>query len=213
LVTGVTLAQISTGRTHACGLTADGTAYCWGDNNNGQIGDGTSGTNRTSPTAVALNLKFSKIFAGTYTTCGTLISPAGKLYCWGNNNNGQLGIGAASGSFNTPMAVNSSLTFATVTSGWDFSCGLTTSGETHCWGSNRYGTIGTSVSEQSNAPSPVRLAGDPGFVSISAGDRFVCGVTAAKVTSCWGRSDSGGLTADVIPPTTVSGSVVFRTSQ
>ncbi|MEY4609043.1 MAG: hypothetical protein RL625_1260 [Gemmatimonadota bacterium] len=213
LVTGVTLAQISTGSSHVCGLAADGTAYCWGENNSGQIGDGTNGTNRTRPTAVALSIKFSKIFAGNQISCGIALSPAGKLYCWGQNGTGQLGVGSFSGIFTTPTAVNTTLTFTSVVSGWDSTCGLTTTGETHCWGTNRYGTLGTGIPLQNNASSPLRLVGDPGFVSLAAGNRFICGVTAAKVTSCWGRNDEGGLTADPVAPTAVSGSTLYRTSR
>ena len=210
-VPGVTLSSISAGNEHSCGLAADGTAYCWGNNLSGQLGDGTQ-TQRLSPTLVALNLKFSKIFAGQSRTCGIAVAPAGKLYCWGEGGNGQLGIGANS-SVSTPTAVNSALTFSSVASGWDFTCGLTTTGQTHCWGTGRYGTLGTSVSTTTSQNSPVRVAGDPGFVSLAAGNQHVCGVTAAKVTHCWGRNRVGSLTADVIAPIAVTGSTVFRGSR
>jgi alpha-tubulin suppressor-like RCC1 family protein len=204
----VTFASVAAGYDHSCGLTADGTAYCWGNNRNGQLGDGTM-LIRTSPTLVALNLKFRKIFTGISQTCGITLSPAGKLYCWGTGGNGQLGIGGAS-SASTPTAVNSSLAFASVVFGWDFACGLTTTGETHCWGTGRYGTLGTGVPTTSNQGSPIRLAGDPGFVSLAAGFQHACGVTAARVTYCWGSNRYGALTAEVIAPSSVSGSTVFR---
>jgi alpha-tubulin suppressor-like RCC1 family protein len=80
------------------------------------------------------------------------------------------------------------------------------------------GLVGTGVSgiftqSAANANSPIRLVGDPGFVSLSSGSQHMCGVTAAKVTYCWGRNRYGGLTADAIPPTTVSGNAVYRGSR
>jgi alpha-tubulin suppressor-like RCC1 family protein/uncharacterized protein YjdB len=216
-VNGVTLMSIGAGEEHSCGLTADGTAYCWGANNDGQLGDGTT-TNRLSPTLVALNLKFSKLYLGPHITCGIVISPAGKLFCWGRGWNGALGNGASSGISTTPSAVNSSLAFSSVTFGWEAACALTTVGETHCWGRGVDGLVGTGVSgiftqSATNANSPIRLVGDPGFVSLSSGYQHMCGVTAAKVTYCWGRNRYGGLTADAIPPTTVSGNTVYRGSR
>ena len=211
-IPGVSLASISAGEDHTCGLTSDGTAYCWGSNSSGQLGDGSNAT-RLSPVPVALNFKFSKIFAGIRNTCGIVIAPAGKLYCWGQGGSGELGIGAGT-SVSVPTAVNSSLAFSSVVMTQNgASCGLTTGGDTYCWGYGGSFVVGSGVSETGNAFSPVRLAGDPGFVSIAAGYQHVCGVTAAKVTYCWGRNRYGGLTADVIPPTAVAGSTVFRGSR
>ena len=211
-VPGVALVSITAGNRHSCGLTADGTAYCWGENNGGQLGDGSANNSRFSPVAVALNLKFSKIFAGNGVTCGTLITPAGKLYCWGGGGWGQLGIGATN-SVSTPTAVNSSLSFTSVVFGQDFTCGLTSTGQTHCWGYTGAYTLGTGVTPNTAVSSPVRLANDMGFSSLMAGEQHACGVTAAKVTYCWGRNNNANLTAELIAPTSVTGSTVFRGSR
>jgi alpha-tubulin suppressor-like RCC1 family protein len=82
-------ASISVGGFHACGLTADGTAYCWGQNNFGQVGD-SSTTFRATPTPVAGGLKFSQISAGYQHTCARALSD-GAVACWGRNNAGELG--------------------------------------------------------------------------------------------------------------------------
>ncbi|MEQ1856710.1 MAG: hypothetical protein ABL963_09575 [Longimicrobiales bacterium] len=83
--------QIVAGAVHTCALVADGSAYCWGQNLHGQVGDGST-TNRASATAVAGGLRFRSIHAGGALTCGLAVD--GAEYCWGLNQNGQLGDGS-----------------------------------------------------------------------------------------------------------------------
>lgn len=79
---------LSVGGGHACALTADATAYCWGGNGFGQLGD-SSTTNRNAPTKVAGDRRFTQISAGLVHTCG--ITTAGAVACWGRNQAGELG--------------------------------------------------------------------------------------------------------------------------
>lgn len=72
--------MVATGARHACGLTADGKAYCWGVNMSGQIGDGTF-TDRPSPVAVLGGLVFQAISSGVEHTCG--LRADGAVFCWG----------------------------------------------------------------------------------------------------------------------------------
>jgi alpha-tubulin suppressor-like RCC1 family protein len=83
-----TFTSISVGGNHACALTADATAYCWGQNAAGQLGD-SSTTRRNSPTKVAGDLRFTQISAGFQHTCG--LTTSGAVACWGNNRSGELG--------------------------------------------------------------------------------------------------------------------------
>ncbi len=75
---------------HTCGLTTAGAAYCWGDNDWGQLGDGST-TGSAVPVAVSGGLSFISLVAGSFHTCG--VSSAGAAYCWGDNSSGQLGRG------------------------------------------------------------------------------------------------------------------------
>lgn len=75
---------------HTCGVASDGTAYCWGNNRFGQLGDGST-SNRNEPTAVEADVPFAEVAAGKGHTCG--ITTDGTAYCWGQNDGGALGDG------------------------------------------------------------------------------------------------------------------------
>jgi alpha-tubulin suppressor-like RCC1 family protein len=93
--------QIVAGAVHTCVLVADGSAYCWGQNLYGQLGDGST-THRSTAVAVTGGLRFRSIHAGGALTCG--LATDGTEYCWGFNQNGQLGDGTRE-SRSSPTAV------------------------------------------------------------------------------------------------------------
>src|SRR5439155_7778918 len=95
-----------------CGVTTSGAAYCWGLR--GQLGDGTSGTDRLTPVAVSGGLTFAAVSARGFHTCG--VTTSGAAYCWGTNGSGELGNGTRTGSL-IPVAVSGGLTFAAVSAG------------------------------------------------------------------------------------------------
>jgi alpha-tubulin suppressor-like RCC1 family protein len=85
-----TPSQLAAGAVSTCALLTDGTAYCWGQNLHGQLGDGST-TNRATASPVAGGLNFSSVFAGGALTCA--FTGEGGQYCWGLNQSGQLGDG------------------------------------------------------------------------------------------------------------------------
>ena len=111
---GFALASVATGVGHACGITATAAAYCWGNNQVGQLGHGTTGPDEPAPVAVVGNLKFSQISAGGEHTCG--VAKGGKAYCWGRGLAGQLGQGPIRFS-SAPSAVSGGHTFLQVSAG------------------------------------------------------------------------------------------------
>ena len=81
-------ASLTMGSAHGCGTVADGTAYCWGHNDLGMLGDGTTNPHFL-PTRVMGGLKFASLAAGWASTCG--IALQGAAYCWGSDELGELG--------------------------------------------------------------------------------------------------------------------------
>lgn len=92
----------SGGRSHTCAITLTATAYCWGLNEFGQLGDGTT-TDRLVPTPVLTNEVFVAIGAGDNFTCA--MTPDQRVFCWGSNANGELGTGTAGGMSSAPVLV------------------------------------------------------------------------------------------------------------
>lgn len=192
---------------HTCGLTAEGAAYCWGANDVGQIGDGTT-TNRSEPTAVAGGLTFRTIAAGWSHTCA--VATDDMTYCWGVNYSGQLGRwntgercgatatipGATCSTQPLPVIGQDSTAIPTFTSlslGFQTTCGLTSAGVAYCWGANGFGQLGGGSATPGATPTPTPVAGGLTFGSISVGDLHACGVTATGAAFCWGSNRNGEL--------------------
>ena len=191
----LTFVQISAGSLFSCGLIADGTAYCWGDNTKGQLGDGTQDPTqsyRPTPTRVSTSLKFVTISAGNTTTCG--IAQSGFAYCWGENYAGNLGNGTADGISPVPVAVIGGYRFVSIATGNTTTCAITANGEVYCWGrvqsDSGYGEVPRAQVE------PLRAGA--GMVSLVAGlqDQF-CSIDAAGLGYCWRfvfKYPGGGIT-------------------
>ena len=142
---------------HSCGVTTAGTTYCWGDNEYGSLGDGTT-TRRDSPVQVIGGVAFAQLAAGGFIghSCG--LTSAGKAYCWGENEVGAIGDGTTIDRL-SPAAVVGELTFTTLVAGYRHSCGRTTTGTVYCWGSGRAGQLGNN--SLMSASSPARVVGQP----------------------------------------------------
>ena len=216
---GVAFTRLTGGGAHTCGLTSDGTAYCWGANGGGQLGDNSTAI-RNAPVAVATDLKFVGLDAGAQHTCG--LTGSGIAYCWGANGRGQLGNGTTAARL-VPDAVTGSHTFQLITAGGfsiGHTCALNEEGVAYCWGDNERGQLGNGSGgfgkeDLSPHPTPIPVTGAPAFVSITAGPgRHTCGLTGAGAAYCWGENPFGALgdgsTGDRAVPVAVSGGLAFQ---
>ena len=212
--TALVFTQLTAGGAHTCGLTSDGTAYCWGSNLVGQLGDN-SNTDRNAPVAVLTALKFVSIDAGAQHTCA--LTSDGTAYCWGRNDRGQLGDAT---SFNrlVPVAVSGGLKFERIAAGGfniGHTCALTNNGAAYCWGDNERGQLGIgTVDVLVSHPTPQLVAGGLTFTRLSAGlGRHNCALTAAGIAYCWGENSYGALgdgsSVDRATPIPVSGGLAF----
>lgn len=175
--------SITAGYFFACGLDAAGAAWCWGNNEFGQLGTGDT-ILTTTPRAVAFHQPLTAISAGLDHVCG--LTAAGAAYCWGRNNIGQLGIGRYSDSAETtPVAVAGGLAFTSISGGDWYTCALTAAGKAYCWGDSDAGRLGNG-SGIGGYNTPQTVLDDHTFTAIAAGNQRTCAVDTASRTWCWG---------------------------
>lgn len=191
---------------HSCAVTAMGGVKCWGNNHDGQVGDGTEVDRRTPQDVVGLLTQVTAIAAGERHTCA--LTTTGGVKCWGNNHDGELGDGTRKDKV-TPVDVTGLTSgVVAVTAGWRHTCALTTAGGMKCWGNNHDGQLGDGTDSDRATPADV-LGLTHGVAAISARWRHSCALTSAGGVKCWGGSHHGevgdGARADRSAPVDVVG--------
>lgn len=203
--------DIAAGGDHACAVSTDGDAWCWGYNGGGQLGTG-NGDPSWVPAPVTGGHKFKAISANIVSTCA--VATDGAAYCWGSNL--APGDGAQAGG-NTPARVTGGFQFESISVGMMFACGVTRTGEGYCWGDNGVGNLGDGTFKRSGGPvtTPVKVAGNLTWKSITAAVFVTCGVTVDGSGHCWGGNVMGergnGQTSspDVATPQPIAGGLKF----
>ena len=197
---------ISAGRTHTCAVTISGAAKCWGDNQSGQLGNG-SNIDSNRPVAVrGLNNGVSSISAGSDHTCAVLI--AGGVKCWGAGGYGRLGDGSNASS-NVPLnVVDLGTQVKSIAAGGFHTCALLVDGVVKCWGRNRFGQIGDGTTTDRYTPTQVTGL-SLGATQVTAEGSYACAVLTNGSVSCWGYNSLGnlgdGTTTNRYTPTQVLG--------
>ena len=193
-----TWATLTAGYRHTCGVSTDGTAWCWGSNSSGQLGNGTP-FDSAFPVQVGTAATWATLAAGDHHTCG--VRTDGTAWCWGANNTGQLGIGSTTTS-TVPVQVGTATTWAHLSAGQDHTCGVRTDGSAWCWGFNPDGELGNGSTADSAVP--VQVGTTTTWVTLSVGAFHTCGVRTDGTAWCWGSNSTqqlgdGSVTDSAVP--------------
>ncbi len=188
----------------SCAVRCDGAVWCWGNNDWGQLGDGTL-EERRAPVAVrALGGPAASVSAGYTSACAVVGAGA---WCWGDNAAGQLGDGTRT-SRGTPMRVEGITgTVVAVAVGGVHACALVDDGTLWCWGGNQYGGLGDGTNASRLRPAVARALDAPA-VEVVTGQYHTCARTRDGAVLCWGLNMYGalgdGTTVDRYTPVQVS---------
>jgi alpha-tubulin suppressor-like RCC1 family protein len=216
---GLAIAQFSLGYEHTCALDENGAAYCWGNNDSGQLGFNST-SNRNSPTLVAGNLRFRRISVGNAVTCALTMD--NTPYCWGSNSYAALGDGTTTYRL-VPTPVSGGFHFTQISTGGQTTCALDAGGAAYCWGENGAGKLGLGAGTPPDicpsigngdfacSKAPIAVTGGLAFASLSTSSVHSCGLVANGDVYCWGFSYNFGGTGGGIDaaPVLVSNSLVF----
>ncbi len=187
-VSGITDATaIAGGFYHSCAVLAKGTVQCWGHNDRGQLGNGTTQDSVTPVTVDGITTA-TAIAAGFSHTCAVLST--GGVQCWGDNAKGQLGGELAADA--KPMVTVKGITMAkSVSLGDAHSCIVQSDGQIKCWGYNGRGQLGDGAT--TSTTTPVTVGGINTAKVIDAGHNHACAILADNTVKCWGSNSKGQL--------------------
>ena len=187
-----------------CGLGVDDRAYCWGWNAYGQVGDRTN-IDRAGPVAVADDRRFRQISATGLHSCA--INFEGVLFCWGWNESGELGDGTRINRRRPTRVQAGELRFRQVSTGYQYTCAVTTTDVAYCWGLNEYAKLGNGTWHLSIDTPRSKVKGGIRFRSVDAGNWHTCGIATNGAAYCWGQLSGISSTRFPVP---VPGGLVFR---
>lgn len=194
VVPGLAAQQLSAGYSHTCAVTVEGALFCWGNNEEGQLGLG-DGLLKPNPTPVQVGAATDWLMAsgGQGHTCG--IRKPGTMWCWGRNNNADLGLGEGQpGQIRVPTRVGTFDDYTAVDLGQDNACALRKDGSLWCWGSGEF--VGAASPDANGYLfTPTQIGSDTDWTQVSVDVFSACAVKSSGALYCWGRNAEGQLGA------------------
>lgn len=179
---------IAVGARNTCALMEDATVRCWGNNDLGQLGDGTR-THRKTPVEVTGLPPVDALETGDNHSCARTLD--GRLMCWGQGWGGRLGDGTEINR-DVPVQVLRLSGVVRFAAGGSHTCAVIAGGAARCWGANGYGQLGTGDTEKRLVPARVaRLAS--GVADIATGADHSCALMQDGTARCWGYNNQGQL--------------------
>jgi hypothetical protein len=191
---GTTVTAIAAGGQHSLALTSTGQILAWGRNLEGQLGNGTT-TSSSTPVATITPMgvtSFTAIAAGGNHSLA--LTSSGRVFAWGDNSSGQLGIGTTiSSSFPVPVTLGAMITISAIAAGQAHSLALTPNGQMFAWGSNYSGQLGNGSTTNSSSPVVVLLPMGTVVTTISGGGSHSLAITSTGQLLAWGANSNGQL--------------------
>jgi alpha-tubulin suppressor-like RCC1 family protein len=187
-LTDGTIVDVALGDRHTCVITDKGRVLCWGENDSGQLGDGTRENSSTPVEVRDLPDASVALAAGGDHTCALMRE--GNVFCWGANGSGQLGDKTTEDS-SIPVMVAKLAGVRQITAGGDHTCAIDEGGVV-CWGAGRSGQIGDGAGEDRSIPTRVEHI-ERGVTQVAAGDQHTCAVHEDGTLDCWGANEAGQL--------------------
>jgi alpha-tubulin suppressor-like RCC1 family protein len=204
-VTGMSTAtQVSAGYEHTCATLANGHVACWGENFEGELGNGTKTPESAVPVEVTGTSTATQVSAGFAHTCALLAN--GHVECWGANLAGLFGDGKSASS-DVPVETTGVSTAVQLSTGRAHTCAVLANGHVECSGYNLSGQLGNGTTTISEVP--VEVTGIATATQVSAGYEHTCATLADGHIECWGSNEQGqlgnGTTTDSDVPVEVTG--------
>jgi alpha-tubulin suppressor-like RCC1 family protein len=193
--------KLVSGDDHGCALYADGALWCWGENEVGQIGDGTVGAPRPTPVRIEVpGKRLVELVAGAAHNCAR--ADDGTVWCWGWNDHGQLGNGGVAAALSPIQVAALGNEVASIGAGAAHTCAVKKDGALWCWGLNEHGQLGDGTTQDHSVPAPA-TAVDFAVAEVVGGADFSCARTAEGSAWCWGNNSEGQLGNGSMDPSLV----------
>jgi alpha-tubulin suppressor-like RCC1 family protein len=215
--------DVAAGNGGTCAVKRDGSVWCWGANDAGQLGQGTNDAQQHgAPVRVTLP-PASQVAYGAFHVCALLRD--GTVQCWGTNMFAQCGVapamsearcdpgdGVTAPCVRRPRAVAGLTGVRALSAGRNHTCAVMSDATVRCWGLNDSAQLGNGMLEPDTRPrpEPVAVTGLTGVAQVAAGGSHTCAVLADGAVRCWGWGDLGQLGGAPTAACTIGSSPPFQ---